>query len=133
MAKSMICVVNTGSQSVTAGGTVSLGSVIRRFGCNLALSGNGIEARGQGYYRILANLTVEPAAVGNITATFYKDGVAVPGATATAYAATVDNPVVIPVLGMIRLGCCGDEVGTLTCVLSAEGVVTNIITEIEKI
>ena len=133
MAKSMIYVVNTGSQSVAAGGNVSLGTVIRRFGCNLALSGNGIEARGQGYYRILANLTVEPTAIGNITATIYKDGVAIPGATATAYAATADNPVIIPVIGAIRLGCCGDEVGTLTCVLSAEGTVTNIVTEVEKL
>ena len=52
MSKSLIQVTNQSSQTVAANSIISLGSVLRRFGCNCKLSGNGIEVVGQGYYTI---------------------------------------------------------------------------------
>ena len=134
MAKSLIYVVNAGTQSVAAGGTVSLGSVIRRFGCGFALSGNGIRVGGQGYYALTCNIVAEPAAIGSITATLYKDGVAIPGATASAYASTADTPVTLPIVGVIREGCCCSEnTSTITCVINAEASITNVAFKGEKL
>ena len=128
MAKSLIYVVNSGAQAVAADGVVSLGTVVRRYGCNLNLSGNGVEVRGAGYYTFNCNIVAEPAATGSITATLMKDGVPIPGASATANAATADVPVTLPIIGVIREGCgCADSASTITCVLSADANVTNAV------
>ena len=48
MSKSLIQTVNQSSQVVAANSIIDLGSVIRRFGCNLRLNGNAIEVDGVG-------------------------------------------------------------------------------------
>ena len=50
MSKSLIQTVNQSSQVVAANSIIDLGSVIRRFGCNLRLNGNAVEVDGAGYY-----------------------------------------------------------------------------------
>ena len=50
MSKSLIQLYNESTQAVTAGDVISFGSVLRRYGCNLRLSGGAVEADGQGYY-----------------------------------------------------------------------------------
>ena len=42
-----IYTVNTGA-TATAGGSIPLGSINRRFGCNINLNGNGIIINGAG-------------------------------------------------------------------------------------
>ena len=125
MSKSLIYAVNLGTQAVAENGTVSLGTVIRRYGCNFSLSGNGIEVQGPGYYDLSCNVIAEPTAIGPITATLLKDGVAIPGATATAIAAAANDPVTLPIIGVIREMCC-DSASTITCVLSAAANVTSV-------
>ena len=44
--KSAIFTANTNAQSVAVGGTLALGSTIRRFGCNLNQNGNSITING---------------------------------------------------------------------------------------
>lgn len=132
MAKSMIYVVNASDQAVVAGGTVSLGSTVRRFGTNCRLSGNGVQISGQGYYSFICYLVVEPEAIGNISATLYKDGVAIPGATASGYAPAANVPVTLPLIGVVREACCCENTSTITCVLSADGTVTNSAFKAEK-
>ena len=73
--------------AVAVGGVIPLGSLIRRYGCDVSLNGNAVNITGAGYYDVDASLTVAPAAVGTVTVTLFKDGVAVPGATASATAA----------------------------------------------
>ena len=51
--KSAIFTANTTAQTVAVGGTLSLGSIIRRYGCDLNLNGNSITVNGcndAGYY-----------------------------------------------------------------------------------
>ena len=83
MSKSAIYTVNSSAQNVAVNGTISLGTIIRRYGPNLNLSGNAVSVSGGGYYDIDASITVAPTAAGNVTVTAYKDNVAIPGATAT--------------------------------------------------
>ena len=60
MSKSLIQVANPSSQDVAENGIINLGSVQRRYGCNLRLSGNAIEVNGDGYYTITGSVTVVP-------------------------------------------------------------------------
>lgn len=132
MSRSLIQTVNQSPQDVAEGGIIALGSVQRRYGCNLRLSGNGIEAEGAGYYDIDIAVTVEPSAVGAVTVAAYKDGAQIPGAIAYGYVATADEPVTLPIVATIRQNCC-DGADNITCVLVENaGTVTNISTRIKK-
>lgn len=126
-----IYTVNAGA-TANAGGAIPLGSIIRRFGCNINLNGNGIIINGAGYYDFDIVLTVLPAAAGAITATLMRDGVAVPGATATATAAAIGDAVTLPITAMVReFG--NAPAGTFTVVLSAAATVSNIAVTVDKI
>lgn len=132
MAKSAIYTANTSAQSVAVGGTVPLGTTIRRFGCNLMQAGDGITMTGSGYYKVSASATVEGSAAGTITLSVYKDGVAVPGATASVTGAA-DTIYDIALNSLIRLQCCNAS-STLTIVLTGTAAsVNNMALVVEKV
>ena len=78
--------------AVAVGGVIPLGGLIRRYGCDIALNGNAVNLAGTGYYDVDASITATLTAAGAVTATLYKDGVAVPGATATEIAQSLTDP-----------------------------------------
>lgn len=135
MGKSLIQVANPSSQAVAVNSIISLGSVQRRYGCNLRLSGNAIEMGGEGYYAVDCSVTLVPNAVGNVTVALYVDGSPVSGATATGAVSTVGNSVTIPIMATLRRPCnCCEEVNNLTFVLTAgASTVTNISARVEKL
>ena len=98
MGKSLIQVANQSSQTVAANSIISLGSVLRRFGCNCRLSGNGIEVVGQGYYPIDCDVSVAPTAAGAVTVALYNNGVQIPGAIAYGSVSTANNPVTLSII-----------------------------------
>lgn len=125
MSKSAIYTANTGSQVLEVGSQISPGSIIRRFGCNFDLAGNGIVISGTGYYDFDVSVTVTPTAAGTVTVTMLKDGVAIPGATASDYN-TAGNPVNVSLSTLIREVCC-DSASVITFVLTGSaGTVNNI-------
>ena len=133
MSKSAIYTANTTAQTVAAGGTIALGSIIRRFGCSVNLNGNGINLKDGGYYDVDVSVTAAPAAVGTVTVTLFRNGVAVPGATASAAVSTANNPVNLSITALVRENCCGDD-STLTLVLTGTASsVTNAAVVVEKI
>ena len=133
MAKSLIQVANQSQQTVAANSIISLGSVQRRYGCNLRLSGNGIEVDGQGYYTVDASVSVAPTAAGNVTVALYNNGVQVPGAIAYDSVSTAANPTNLNIVATIRQGCCCDSADNLTLVLLAgAGTVQNVSMRVEK-
>ena len=133
MGKSLIQIVNTSTQAVAVDGTISLGTALRRYGCNLRLNGNAIEAEGAGYYTIDGTVTVAPTAAGVVTVAVYVDGLPLAGATASANVATAGNAVTLPLCGTIRQGCCYDSANSITVVLeSGAGNVTNVSLRVEK-
>jgi len=131
MGKSLIQTTNQTSQAVEENGIISLGSVLRRYGCNLRLSGNAIEADGQGYYAVDVNVTVAPTAVGNVTVALFDNNVQVPSAIAYG-TGEADSPLTLPITTTIRQMCC-QSVDSLTVVLlEGAGNVTNISVRVEK-
>ena len=133
MSKSLIQTANPSSQSVAVNSIINLGSVIRRFGCNCRLSGNAIEIEGDGYYKIDANITLTPTAIGNTTVALYMDGVQIPSAIATGSVSTVGNSVTLPITTTVRKGCCCDGASSLTFVLTeGASTVNSIAVRVDK-
>lgn len=131
MSKALIQTVNAGPQAVEEMGVIGLGTTTRRFGCNLRQSGDAIECAGCGYYTVTATVIAAPTAAGVVTVEMYQNGVAVPGAIASATVATADSPVTLPLVGSIRLAC--EETATLTFVLTeGSGTVENIAVRVQK-
>ena len=134
MSKSLIYTVNTSTQEVALNGIVSPGTIIRRFGPNLNLSGNGIQITGAGYYEIKASFTLAPTAAGEATITAYLDGVEIPGAVATETAAAGGDFINLSIVAVVKEGCpCCDGLKTLTFVLSdTASSITNSSIVVEK-
>lgn len=137
--KAAIYTANVTSQTLAAGATIALGSIIRRFGntsrcCNpiINLSGSGITLNECGYYKVTARVTDAPAAAGTVTVTLLQDGVAIPGAVASNTAAADTNPTSVTAGGIVRVVGCASS--TITAVLtSGAGSVTNVSVDVEKL
>ncbi len=133
MGKSLLQTANQSDQNVALNGIISLGSVQRRYGCGLRLSGNGIEVDGPGYYTVIADVSVAPTEAGAITVALYRNGVQIPGAIAYGTAAAAGDSVTLPIVTTIRQGCCCESADNLTLVLLAgAGVVSNVSVLAEK-
>lgn len=134
MSRSLIQVTNQSMQNVALNSIISLGSVLRRFGCNIRLSGNGIEVIGEGYYTISGTVTVAPTAAGTVSVAVYNNGMQIPGAIASGTAAAAGDPVTLPLETTIRQGCCCDSADNITLVLlEGAGEVSNVSLRIEKV
>lgn len=134
MSRSIIQTVNQSLQAVTAGSTITLGSVLRRYGCNCRLNGNSvIELSGQGYYEVTATVTLAPTTSGNVSVALYQDGTPISGAVATGSVTTAGNSITLPLVITVRNNCCCDSVSAITCVLtSGTSTVSNISMRVEK-
>lgn len=135
MSRSIIQTVNQSLQAVTAGSTITLGSVLRRYGCNCRLNGNSvIELSGQGYYEVTATVTLAPTASGNVSVALYQDGTPISGAVATGSVTTAGNSITLPLVTTVRNNCCCDSVSAITCVLtSGTSAVSNTSMRVEKL
>lgn len=118
--------------AVAVDGVIPLGSLIRRYGCDVTLNGNAVNITGAGYYDVDASVTVSPAAAGTVTITLYKDGVAVPGATASETAAA-NGTVDLNIPALVRQVCCAAG-SALTLVLTgAAATVNNVALRVQRI
>lgn len=135
MSKSAIYTVNTSTQSVAVDGIINPGTVIRRFGPNLDLSGNALQISGAGYYDIDASFTLAPTAAGTVTITAFLNNVPIPGATVSGSTTTANNPINVSLSSLVRQSCpCCEGVSTLTFVLTGtEASITNSAIVVEKL
>lgn len=137
MSKAAIYVVNDSTQDVVDGGAINPGSIIRRFGPNVGVSGNGIQVDGLGYYSLDTSITLAPTAAGEVTVTVFKNGIAIPGASATATATAADDVVNLSINALIReTGCCYYNNGPANLTFIVTGVdatVTNIASVVIKL
>lgn len=106
------------------------GAIIRRYGCNCQLDGAGINLIGTGYYDLEASLSFTPTATGPVTIQFYQDGVAVPGALATAQG-TAAEPLNLSVAAAIRNCGCNCN-SSLTYTIDAAGTIVNLAVDVDK-
>jgi len=93
--------------AVTAGGVLPLTTIARRqCGCVNQLGSDSIILERTGYYKVTATATFNAPAAGDVTINLTKDGVAVPGITATETITTADTEVrSIAVSGIVRVNC----------------------------
>jgi hypothetical protein len=131
MAKSALYAANTTGTTVTLTtsqptAVLQLGTVIRRFGCNAQLSGNGVILTGEGYYELEESVTITPTSAGNYTLALYRDGVEIPGAKQTV-TATAAGSITFNIPAIVRLQCC-DSSATIQAVLSTTGTLPAIVT-----
>ena len=117
--------------STTAGTFVQIpfGSVIRRFGGNLALDGGSIVCCGSGYFNVNGSCTLTPTAAGPITVEIRQDGNVVATATTTGTAA---SPTALPLTGLAR-NCGCDCNSILTMWVNASCNITNVSTVVGKL
>lgn len=118
--------------AVAVDGVIPLGSLIRRYGCDIALNGNAVNLSGAGYYDVDASITATLTDAGTVAVTLYKDGLAVPGATASETGAA-DGTVNLSIPALVRQACCASG-SALTLVLSgAAATVTNVALQVQRI
>ena len=137
MSKAAIYTVNSGAQAVAVGGTINLGSIVRRFGrecCDpsINLNGSSITLNEPGYYDIDVAVTALPTAAGPVTITVFQDGSAIPGSTNTTTAAAAGNPVNVASLPMVRVRC-GSASSISVVLANGAGTVANISVKVIKI
>lgn len=118
--------------AVAVDGVIPLGSLIRRYGCDVTLNGNAVNITGAGYYDVDASVTVALAAAGTVTATLFKDGVAVPGATASASGAA-GAPVVLAFPALVRQACCASGAALTLVLTGAAATVNNVAMRVQRI
>lgn len=135
---------NTATQTLAVGGTINVGNVIRRCGCVKGTStpyanANGLTTtlsscgRCPAYFDVAATITTTPTAAGTVTVTAFQDGVAIPGATASATVAAAATTVTLPLVFGVRLNS-GTTSSNITYVLTgAAGTVTNFAQTISKV
>lgn len=128
MSRSAIYTVNNTIQNVAVDGNINPGVVTRKFGNNLSLEGVAIRECGTGYYKYCASFTIAPTTEGNVTVTAFKDGVAIPGATASGTAAAAGDFVNLNLVFITRefCGCC-EDISNITFTLGeTASSVTNV-------
>lgn len=133
MSKSAIFTALTTSTAVTVGSIIPLGTIQRRFGCNLDLATNNtIETCGKGYYKVTAVATMSAPSTDPITVSLQQDGVTVPGASATITVAGTSSETVLAITAIIRNKCeCQSD---LSFVLTgAAATVDNMSVVVEKL
>ena len=134
MSKSLIYTANTSVQNLAVDGIVSPGTVIRRFGPNLNLSGNAIQIAGAGYYEINASFVVAPTEAGEVTITAYVDNVPIQGAVTTETVAAGGDFATLSIDSVFRQPCqCCEGLSNLTFVLTGTAAnVTNTAIVVDK-
>lgn len=117
---------------VAVGGVIPLGSLIRRYGGDIELNGNAVNLTGAGYYDVDASISVAPIAAGTVTVSLHQNGVAVPGASASA-ALTEGTVSDLSITALVRQVCCAAG-SALTLVLTgAASTVSNVALRVQRV
>lgn len=126
MSKSLIQTANQSTVQVAENSIIPLGSVQRRYGCNLRLSGNAVECVGEGYYTIDCGVSVTPTAAGAVTVALYNNGQQIPGAIAYG-TGTAGSPLALALPpATVRQMCCDSAFNITAVLISGAGAVNNI-------
>jgi len=99
-------------------------SINKGVGQSIFWFNNSVVLRRPGYYKVIANVTFTAATPGNISFAIQKDGVNVPGITATETITTADTEVrTVTLSGVIRV-LCHEGMPVISLVNDSDSVVT---------
>lgn len=118
--------------AVAVDGVIPLGSLIRRYGCDIGLNGNAVNLSGTGYYDVDASITATLTDAGTVAVTLYKDGLAVPGATASETGAA-SGTVNLNIPALVRQACCASGSALTLALSGAAATVTNVALRVQRI
>lgn len=107
MAKSLLYMANTTPTTSTAGTTVNLGGIRRKYGCAINGTGDTINITEAGYYDIWFFASFTGSAAGNVILELQQNGVTIDGTKASVSVGTANtqyHSVTIPT--KIRVYCC---------------------------
>lgn len=131
MSKALLYGVNRAVQTIVVGDRVNFGNIVRRYGCNINMSGGEVYVSGEGYYSLDASVTFEAGAAGIATVTLLRDGSVIPGAGASETVAVGDTVTLTVPPSVIREKCCGES--TITAVISGViGTISNATIRVVK-
>ena len=130
MRSSAIVTRSAGASTVAVGGTVPLGTTVRRAGGNIVRAGDSVACRGVGYFDVTAKLVVTPEAAGTVTVSLLSDGVTIDTASATVAAA--DTATTLTLAGAV-VNQCGCVSKSLSLVLSgaASSVASTVVSVVK--
>ena len=131
MSKSVLYAANSNAQTTSETcSIINFGSIVRRYGCGLKLSGGNVIIEDSGYYDIDTNFTVTPSSAGTLIIQLFQDGNAIPGAKVTL-SATV-NTVAVSIPAIVREKCCCES--TITAmIIGVPTTVNNASILVEKL
>ena len=106
MSKALIYTANTAGAEVPIGNTIPVGSIIRRYGRCIEVTGSAVNLTDPGYYDVDVSATVTADTAGDVILALTQNGVPVPGATASTTITTVDTQVEnLKITATIRVMC----------------------------
>lgn len=116
MCNGLIYMITPTSAEILAGGTLPLATIARRRNSGVNVENNSVVLSAPGYYKITAEVTLTATAPGNVTILAEKNGVAIPGITATETITTATTEVrTLSLSGIVRVFC-NDGVATISLV-----------------
>lgn len=132
MKNSLIYLITTTTNAVAANGIIPLQTIARRRGCVVEQSGNSITLNRPGYYKITGSVVLNADAAGVATIKAQKNGVDIPGLTAST---TITTPTTelrtANINGIIRV-VCGEGAASITLINSGVAInETNVSLDIE--
>lgn len=131
---SVLYLVNNTTQTVTTDQVINPGFVKHRScGSQAMLNGNVINISGSGYFVIDVNTTFTAPIAGNITVSLYKDGILIPGATATETVTTATTQFRSISYSVEILNKCCDANSSITLVNNGDAAdFTNVTVRVKR-
>lgn len=132
MKNGLIYLITTTAQNVLANGIIPLETIARRRGCICEKNGNGINLARPGYYKITGSITFTAPDAGDVTLEAQKNGVEIPGITASTTVTTATTEIrTLNINGIVRV-MCGEGDPTITLVNSGVAItLSNVSVDIE--
>lgn len=130
--KAALYAANANTQTVTAAETtINFGSIVRRYGRCVNLSGGNAVIEEAGYYDVDTNITFTATAAGTVVVYLYKDGVRIPGANASATVAA-GSVYTLGIPAIVR-NTCNCESTITARIVGVAGAVNNAAIALERI
>ena len=122
---SLIMMITPTASSVVSGGVLPLSTIARRTGRVVSSSNDSILLNLPGYYKVTATATFTAPEAGDVEISLQKNGVSVPGITASTTVSTADTVVSsIALSGIVRVFPV-DSIATLTLINSGVAIETS--------
>ncbi|MCQ2463968.1 MAG: hypothetical protein MJ095_00135 [Oscillospiraceae bacterium] len=130
---SVLYAANRSTQVIPEGvpTVVDFGQIVRRFGCQINMSGGNVSILSGGYYDMDANFTFT-ATAGEVRIQLFQNGAPIPGAYA-AVTAAADTMYAVSIPDIVKNTCCSEETITAVVTSDSEVTISNAAIKIEKI